>query len=258
MRLEIEIALEFFLWGLEAFSRRDCGLILAGYRSCPREQELDRLLERWRQQRLVQQHGRGKTAHFSITDAGRKRLPVWEPERHWDLAWDGKWRVFSFDLPTSRRRDRSNLWRALRAAKFGLLQRSVWVWPHEVETILQDIIRARGIPECFCGFEVSRLFLCDDKELVATSWNFDEINRQHQSYLQHAVANTTSLNRAADLQQLAHIARIERDAYQHAFSFDPFLPRPLWPKSYRGPAVEERHSAFRACLCRRLRKLARV
>jgi DNA-binding transcriptional regulator PaaX len=258
MKLEIEIALEFFLWGLEVFSRRDCGLILAGFRSCSNERELDRLLERWREQRLVQQHGRGKTARFSITDAGRKRLPVSEPGRHWDLAWDGKWRVFSFDLPTSRRRDRSNLWRALRAAKFGLLQRSVWVWPHEVEPILRDIIQARGIPECFCGFEVSRLFLCDDKELVVTAWDFDEINRQHQSCLQHAVANTASLNRAANLQELARIARIEHDAYQYAFSFDPLLPRPLWPKSYRGPAVEERHAAFRACLRRRLRELACV
>jgi DNA-binding transcriptional regulator PaaX len=257
MKLEFEIALEFFFWGLETFSRRDCGLILAGYRVTQSERRLERLLDRWRQQRLVTQTGRGKAAQFTITDAGRKRVSELALGRAWDTAWDGKWRVFSFDLPTERRKDRTTLWRSLRAAKFGYLQRSVWVWPHEVESTLLGIVRARGIPECFCGFEVSRLFLCSTGEVVATAWDFEEIARRHGAYLKHAVANLTSLNRAQDLNGLARVARAERDAYRFAFSVDPLLPRALWPKSYQGPIVEERHGIFRASLRRRLRELGR-
>jgi DNA-binding transcriptional regulator PaaX len=214
------------------------------------------LLDRWRQQKLVERHGHGKNVRFTITDAGRQRVRVGDPDRFWDTPWDHKWRVFSFDLPTPRRRERTTLWRALRTAKFGLLQRSVWVWPHEVEPLLREIVQARGIPECFCGFEVSRLFLCDDAEVVVTAWDFEEIARQHQAYLQHTVANVTSLKRAPDLQSLANVARIERDAYQYAFSFDPLLPQPLWPKTYRGADVAARHQAFRVCLRRRLRELS--
>ena len=134
----------------------------------------------------------------------------------------------------------------------GYLQRSVWVWPHAAEALLQEIIQARGIPECFCGFEASRLFLCSTEEVVTTAWDFQEIARRHQTYLQHLVANTGSLNRARDLQELAMVVRVEREAYQYAFFLDPLLPRSLWPKTYRGPIVAERHEVFCACLRRRL------
>jgi DNA-binding transcriptional regulator PaaX len=258
MRLEFEIALEFFFWGLETFSRRDCGLILAGYRETPSGRHLDRLLDRWRQQQLVTRQGRGKNARFTITDQGRTRVPVFDPSRHWAKPWDGRWRVFSFDLPSDRRKDRTKLWRALHHAKLGCLQHSVWVWPHDVEKLLMGVVHAQGIPECFCGFEASRLFLCDYAEVVVTAWDFEEIGRRHTTYLRHLVANPSSLNRARNLAELSRVARVERDAYQYAFSLDPLLPRSLWPQSYTGAAVEERHQTFRACLRRRLLELRDV
>ncbi len=258
VKLQYEIALEFFFWGLETFSRRDCGLILAGYRRTSNEAYLNQLLDRWRQRHLIERHGRGKNARFSITATGRNQIRQLGPTESWARPWDGKWRVFSFDLPSPQRRQRMLLWRALRDHKLGLLQRSVWIWPHEVEPILKQIIEAQGIPECFCGFECSRLFLCNDSELVATAWDFEEINRRHQTYLQHTVARPDSLERARDLRTLAHIAWVERDAFAYAFSLDPLLPRALWPRSYRGEEVAARRQAFRACLARRLRELSRT
>jgi DNA-binding transcriptional regulator PaaX len=255
MKLEFEIALGFFFWGLETFSRRDCGLILAGYRDTPGGRRLDQLLERWRRQQLITRHGRGKTAEFTITERGRSLVPVFEPHRAWNKPWDSKWRVFSFDLPADRRKDRTKLWRALHDAKLGCLQHSVWIWPHEVEALLREVIQARGIPECFCGFEASRLFLCDHAEVAATAWDFDEISRRHATYLRHLVANPSALLRARDLTELARFARIEHDAYRYAFSRDPLMPRVLWPKSYSGAAVEERHQNFCAVLQRRLHEL---
>jgi len=255
MKLEYEIALEFFLWGVEVFSRRDCGLILAGFRHTTSERHLEQLLERWRRQQLVTRHGRGRNAEFTITDRGRERVGVFNPHRPWSAPWDGKWRVFSFDLPSDRRKDRTRLWRALHNAKLGCLQHSVWVWPHDVETLLRETIQAQGIPECFCGFEANRLFLCNNAEVVVTAWNFEEITHRHDTYLHHQVATPASLNRARDLTELAHVARIERDAYQYAFSLDPMLPRILWPEHYTGVLVEERHQHFRATLQRRLQEL---
>jgi DNA-binding transcriptional regulator PaaX len=148
------------------------------------------------------------------------------------------------------------LWRALRDRKFGLLQQSVWLWPRDVKPLLQEILQATGIPECFCGFEAGQLLLCDHAEVVAVAWDFEEIARRHTAYLTHIVANLHSLERARDLRELAQVARIERDAYHDAFSMDPLLPRELWPRGYRGAKVEEQHQAFRTRLAQRLRALA--
>jgi len=256
VRIQYELLLECFFWGLETFSRRDCGLILAGCRETASGRRVEELLERLRDQGFIEQHGRGANASFTITDLGRQRVRVADPNAHWNLPWDGKWRVFSFDLPVIRRKDRLVLWRALRDHKLGLLQRSVWIWPHEVEPLLNDVLDAHGIPECFCGFEAGRLFLCDHAEVVATAWNWKEISHQQDTYLQHDVLRHPVLARAGDLTALARLARIERTAYQYAFCFDPLLPRELWPARYQGPDVEETHRNFRSRLLRRLRELA--
>ncbi len=256
MRTEAELALEVFCWGLEVFSRRDCGLILAGYRICDGERRVERVLERLRREKLLAQSGRGRHAKFTITGAGRQCVHIERPADSWHRVWDGRWRVFTFDLPARRKKQRMILWRALRAARMGLLQHSVWIWPHSVEPILQKVIQAHGIPECFCGFEAERLFLCDDAEVVATAWDFSAIDRVHEVYLKHPVANVQSLNRANNLHELARVARVERDAYRDAFRDDPLLPRALWPRLYRGARVEERHQEFLARLSRRLRELA--
>jgi DNA-binding transcriptional regulator PaaX len=100
------------------------------------------------------------------------------------------------------------------------------------------------------------LFLCTDTEVVTTAWDFEAITRAHGTYLKHQVANVPALNRAGDLQGLARVARIERDAYHYAFAVDPLLPRELWPKGYQGALVEERHQAFLARLRTRLKELA--
>jgi len=250
-----EVALEIFLWGLEVMTRRDCGLILAGYRVCGADRQLDRLLERFKQAQWLEQRGRGKAATFTITETGRKRLRVTQPTEHWDKPWDGRWRVFMFDLPAQRNKARMVLWRALRDAKMGLLQRSVWIWPHPVTDLLANVVQSQSIPECVCGFEAGKLFLCSDAEIVASAWDQAAIDRAHELYLNHLGADIASVRRSKNLQEVAQVARIERDAYQAAFSFDPLLPRQLWLKTYRGPQVESRHQAFLAELRRCSRKL---
>jgi phenylacetic acid degradation operon negative regulatory protein len=255
MRIEYEILFEFFIWGFETLSRRDCALILAGLRDTPSGRWLDMLLERLHAQRLLERQGRGQRARFSITPAAKRHVPVDRPAIHWDRPWDGKWRVFTFDLPGRQRGQRTSLWRALRAHKLGLLQRSVWIWPHDIQSILKEIISASGIPERFCGFESGKLFLCDCAEVVSAAWDIEEIARRHRTYLQHAAATPETLQRARDLTELARAARIEREAYDYAFSLDPLLPRVLWPKSYAGPAVAQRRLQFQSVLHRRLHEL---
>lgn len=255
MRLELEIALQFALSMLETFSRQDFALVLAGIRTTASGRELDRLLDRWHRQQVITRNGRGQTARFRISDEVRSRIETTDPIAEWGRRWDGKWRIFSFDLPESRRRDRVKLWEQLRAARFGFLQRSVWVWPHDVEPSLRQMVEARGIPECFCGFEAERLFLCDTAEVVAVAWDWKRIGHNHTSYLERRGDTTAAIRRAEGLEDLARIARTEYGAYRAAFQMDPFLPRTLWPESYRGPAVHQRHREIQDSLRLRIRGL---
>jgi DNA-binding transcriptional regulator PaaX len=118
-------------------------------------------------------------------------------------------------------------------------------------------MKVEGLPECFCGFHATDLFLCTNAEVVLTAWNWKEIRLRHQRYLQHLVANEQSLQSARDLPALAAAARIERRAYEDAFLFDPLLPQSLWPSDYNGDAVQTRHEAFCRLLRQRFHRLTK-
>jgi DNA-binding transcriptional regulator PaaX len=239
----------------ELFTRRDVGWILAGYRGFHNERDTYVILRKLTQQELIAQRGKGKSAQFVVSDAGRRRSRVARPSDQWNRRWDGRWRAVTYDLPEVRRKERQSLWSALRDRRLGLLQRSVWIWPHPLEDILQEIITVEGVPECFCGLDADRLFLCTHAEVVATAWDWEEIAHRHRSYLNNTKA-TPAQAKAAALPALAHLLRLESAAYQYAFSLDPLLPRTLWPAEYDGPAVERRHAEFVAATRQRWHQLA--
>jgi len=57
------------------------------------------------------------------------------------LKWDGKWRTIIFDVPETSRRDRDFLRRELNWIGFKELQKSVWVYPYEIEKELKVLLK---------------------------------------------------------------------------------------------------------------------
>jgi phenylacetic acid degradation operon negative regulatory protein len=248
--------LDLFCWGMDQFRQPTLANLLAGYEQYAHHREAAKAIARLRAQQLVERHGRGQDATFTITAKGWQRTRVTAPATHWNAPWDNAWRVVTFDLPEKRRRDRERLWAALRSRKLGFLQRSVWIWPHDLQPMLHEIITINGLPECFCGFKVTDLFLCTNAEIVATAWDWEEINRRHRAYRRRTTGTASELKRAASLAALTRLARSERAAYSFAFSLDPLLPLPLWPDRYAGLACDQDHQEFRHHLQSRLQALA--
>jgi phenylacetic acid degradation operon negative regulatory protein len=258
MKIDFSEVLDLFCWGMDKLTKPTLRNLLAGYEEYQHRRDPAPLMTRLTQQRLLEQRGRGRQAMFTITAKGWERVGKARPEASWNRSWDGLWRVVTFDVPEVRRKDRVVLWKALRSRKLGLLQRSVWIWPHNIEPILQEIVRAEGIPECFCGFEARRLFLCTNAELVRAAWDFEEISARQGSYLKRPMSDAAALIDVKSLGDLAAHGRAERLAYEHAFSLDPMLPKALWPPGYRGAKVEARHQTFRRALGARLRNLTNL
>jgi hypothetical protein len=55
--------------------------------------------------------------------------------------WDGKWRVIIFDIPEMSRRDRDFLRRELKWIGFVELQKSVWIFPYDMEREIMALLK---------------------------------------------------------------------------------------------------------------------
>lgn len=55
--------------------------------------------------------------------------------------WDGKWRLIIFDIPEMSRRDRDFLRRELKWIGFTELQKSVWIFPYDMEKELMALLK---------------------------------------------------------------------------------------------------------------------
>ena len=247
--------LDVFCWGVATVGRPLLTALLQGYAEEDHRCASVRLVQQLRQQKLIAARGRGARAEFSLTAQGRQRVRREDPEPHWQQAWDGAWRVVTFDLPETRRLDRKRLWQALRAHRFGFLQRSVWVWPHDVTRMLREIIKVEGVPECFCGFKATQLFLCTDAEIVSSAWEWTAIGLRQQQYLRQLPGLETGCRAARDPARLGTLARTEQQAYEQATVWDPLLPQALWPTGYQGRLLHQRHLHWRTLLCGRLSQM---
>ncbi len=250
--------LDFLMCGLEVMSRRDVGFILAGLRPLPGDGRPARLIENLQARGFVERRGRGAATKFAITDKARQAVALEDPRVHWDRPWDGKWRVLAYDIPERLRPTRISLRKQLHAEKLGLLQRSLWVWPHDLKPLLQGLIARKGLPECFCAFESETLLMTRNKDIVKGAWDFDKIDEAHEKYQDVMRDEFEQLNRTRDLPGLFRSIRVEREEFGRAFRHDPCLPRALWPSGYRGGTVVRIHRSFRKGLLNQARQLMKT
>jgi DNA-binding transcriptional regulator PaaX len=253
---DFEGVIEALGWMLDKLSRPTLGNWLRGYAGYASRDSTRRLVARLQQEQLIVRGRHGKELRFTVTDKGWRRIDAGNPERWWHQPWDGNWHAITFDVPEVRRKDRQAVWKALRARNIGFLQRSIWVSPRDLRPVVKEIIRVEGVPECFFGFTTRQVWLCNDAEIVASSWDWDEISRRQQAYLRQSGGGLKLLAMADSAEKLAQAARAEWRAYRSAFAPDPLLPRRLLPTGYAGPKVLAQHKEFGEALAARTARVA--
>ncbi len=187
---------------------------------------------------------------YKLTEAGRAaaaggRLP---PER-WARAWDGQWRMLSFDIPQSEASVRMRLRRRLLDVGFGAVQRSVWVTPDPVSDIVADMPEFAQRPGSLLLLEGRPAGGASDESLVSAAWDFTRINRAYDDYLKILAAHPPASGAASGITKTAWKKWLKTEAagWQHAVAQDPLLPDALLPAGYRGKtAWARRLEALRA------------
>ncbi len=181
---------------------------------------------------------------YRLTNEGRVHaLGGRDPLAAWARAWDGRWRLVVFDIPTARDSDRTRLRRRLRSLGFGYLQKSVWITPDPLRTNRDRLAQGEVDVESLVVLEARPGGGETDAQLVAGAWDFARINEAYARYLcvLEAVPRQALGTRAA-ARALHRWAAAERHAWLTAVSLDPLLPESLLPVGYEGKSAWHRRA----------------
>jgi phenylacetic acid degradation operon negative regulatory protein len=244
MRPATEEFLYFLLWTADTLLMRPTWRNLNDpFETWVHRNGLARRLRYLEQEKLLERHPAAELGRVvRLTETGRlAALGGRDPAGRWARAWDGRWRLVLFDLPSKQRELRMRWWRHLRTAGFGFLQNSVWITPDSLAETERVLARESIAVETLTLFEGRPAGGETDAQLVAGAWDFAKINalyEQHQRLLRE-------LPTATDFSVWREWAHRERTAWNTAVRLDPLLPQTLLPPDYAGKkAWAARRQAF--------------
>lgn len=198
---------------------------------------------------FLARHGSGRDRRLCVTPKGRlAAVGGTDPARRWERAWDGRWRLLMFDLPSRSQTLRLRLWRWLRRSRFGYLQHSVWLSPDPVTDEMLPLRRLKLTPETLVVIEGRPTGSDTDEDLIQSAWDFMAINRQYRRVCELADRGRKLARRSnAKPAEVNRWLAESQFAWLTAVNSDPLLPEPLLPKDYLGrEAWRQRNAALDA------------
>ena len=173
----------------------------------------------------------------NLTQEGRTAVGnLIDPKDCWESDWDGKWRVFTFDLPSKATAERQALRKWLISHRFGRLQGSVWITPQDLGDWSAQLSKLNIDPTEFVFVSGSFGGARENRDYIGRAWDFDLINERYRDYQKFLADHPP---RSTSAEQFGDWYREERAKWELAFSADPFLPKMLWPEdfhhNYQGP-----------------------
>ncbi len=171
-----------------------------------------------------------------VTKIGRRLAQnEFDPQVAWSSAWDGQWRIVSFDLPQNQpsRRYQLNSW--LKQMRFGRLQGSLWISHRFSQDWYETVSQIDANPHAVIFLHSSTIGKLDAREIVNKAWDFEKINPLYKAYLQFLAVHPPPRFGSRQMKDFpASWFRSEHSLWRKAYSSDPFLSEELLPSDYLG------------------------
>lgn len=187
--------------------------------------------------------------YIRITTEGKKIIqrdfPMFQLQ---NKKWDGKWRIVMFDVEEINKKARDRLRRKLKELGFGMLQKSVFISPHDLLKDFSEFAETAEIKDCLYLLETHKMIVEDYREFANKIWKLESINEKYKDivnevnktknsymiYISDRVKKSDSENNKSIKNVRANI----RNKWLKILVDDPFLPKIFLPKPWYGDEAE--------------------
>jgi CRISPR-associated endonuclease Cas2 len=236
MSPKTEDLLNLLLWSAETLVNPTWRNVFESYEGWTYRNGLLTQMARLEQRKWIARKSKHRTDRvYRLSARGRlQALGGRDPQARWERAWDGRWRLVIFDVPTGQNAQRERLRRYLRSRGFGYLQNSVWITPDSLEQERRALAGATINVESLILLEARACAGESDEEIVAGAWDFNRINDRYSRYLKVLGARPTGTENRAGATRFLRWMSEERETWLEAITNDPLLPARLLPPHYLG------------------------
>lgn len=172
--------------------------------------------------------------YIRLTSQGNKRMVREFPLLSFQKRkWDKKWRFVIFDIQEVNKNAREGLRKKLKELGFGMIQKSVFISPHDVIKDLLEFIENLRLGESVYAFETSTLAVGDIRELANKVWKLDALNEKYKYIVSQAQEIKNSyLTTTRD--RINWLNKSLKSKYLGILLQDPFLPKEMLPFDWLG------------------------
>jgi phenylacetic acid degradation operon negative regulatory protein len=206
----------------------------------------------------------GTRSYYGLTRRGRRLLEegrerIYHPPR--DERWDGSWYLISYSIPERRRHLRDSLRVKLLWLGCGPVTNGLWISPHDVRAEVADVARSLRIERHVELFRAQHCGFSSVGQLVEQCWDLPEINRRYAAFIARWSADRErcrqcgiphARGRAVPPCATPADCFVRRFLLVHEYRGfpleDPYLPRQLLPKDWKGEEAARLFEEYHALL----------
>lgn len=197
-------------------------------------------LFRLRQKGILVGSKEGRETFYVLSDLGREVFEsFWIKIVMAEEPWEGKWLLFSFNIPERKRNLRNLLREELKQHKFGRLHTNLWISPYDLRSECQRIVRELGVEEYVVMFLTEQVG-DDPRELAANAWDLKGLERVYEGFMRKYSEELEELRHkvlSGEMQASpgAFLNVLEmKEELVELFEKEPMLPAELLPKNWIG------------------------
>lgn len=227
-----------------------------------RKHNFYQLISRSLRTRFIEKIEKDGEIYIRITTEGKKTI-----QRDFPMLllqnrkWDRKWRIVMFDVEEINKKVRDRLRRKLKELGFGMLQKSVFISPHDIVKDFSEFAETAGINHYLYLLETHKLIIGDEREFANKVWGLEELNKKYKD----VIDEIDKINPFGNLRINAERNRSIKNSYMISNSdrvkksdgqreeemrnvrakwlkiniTDPFLPKIFLPKPWHGDKAEK-------------------
>lgn len=202
-------------------------------------------LFRLRKKKLIKDLQKGRETLFSIAPLGQEIITGYLNRiSRAKNEWNGKWLLFSFNIPEKKRKLRNTLRNELIFLGFGRLHTNLWICPYDIREDCNKIIEKLKIKDHTAMF-ISDYIGTESKALAFRVWNLEELSKFYEKltekhkkeFEKFKKSNFTDDSKLA-LEAIVRLIKLKKELVELS-SKEPFLPRELLPDNWSGYKMEK-------------------